>query len=197
LYTHEALRDNYYGDYGWFDPYEMSDFPIDNNGHGTHVTGTMVGNKGIGVFPQGKWMACKGCFSNTCDTSALILCAQFITCPTMPDMTARNCSKAPHVVNNSWGSTVGGLTWFDVVIEAWHEAGIIPVFSAGNAGSPGDRDVISVGATTSNETIAYFSSRGPSIDGKLKPEVSAPGHLILSSYSVNDESYAIASGTSM
>lgn len=29
--------------------------------HGTHCTGTICGNNGIGVAPKAKWMACRGC----------------------------------------------------------------------------------------------------------------------------------------
>jgi len=36
-YTHETLRDNYRGDYGWLDPYDSSVTPIDRNGHGTVI----------------------------------------------------------------------------------------------------------------------------------------------------------------
>ncbi|KAE9043884.1 hypothetical protein PR001_g5587 [Phytophthora rubi] len=34
--SHEALRDNYRGDYGWFDPESQSGVPYDLSGHGTH-----------------------------------------------------------------------------------------------------------------------------------------------------------------
>jgi subtilisin family serine protease len=34
-YTHEALRSNYIGGYGWFDPADGSANPNDGNGHGT------------------------------------------------------------------------------------------------------------------------------------------------------------------
>lgn len=38
-HTHQAIRDNFLGEYGWYDPYEKTPIPYDNNGHGTHVTG--------------------------------------------------------------------------------------------------------------------------------------------------------------
>jgi len=57
------------------------------------------------------------------------------------------------------------------------------VIAAGNEGpgsstisSPGDgKDVLSVGAVDDSLNIAYFSSRGPAIDGGKKPDVVAPG----------------------
>ncbi|ODM87317.1 Bacillopeptidase F [Orchesella cincta] len=60
--THEALKDNFVGEYGWFDPSTSTPEPTDNNGHGTHTTGTIAGGKGIGVAPGAKWAACRGCF---------------------------------------------------------------------------------------------------------------------------------------
>lgn len=36
--THEALKDNFFGDYGWYDPSTKEPLPTDRNGHGTHTT---------------------------------------------------------------------------------------------------------------------------------------------------------------
>ena len=66
--------------------------------------------------------------------------------------------------------------------------GIIVVNSAGNSGSgagsitaPADGDsVIAVGAVNASRVISGFSSRGPTADGRLKPDVSAMG--VLDSY---------------
>ena len=108
----------------------------------------------------------------------------------------------PQVVSNSWGGGVGN-TWYQWVVQAWRASGIFPVFSIGNSGSacysassPGDYpESFGVGATDSNDTIAYFSSRGPSWDGRIKPDVSAPGYNIRSS--VPGNGYDWYSGTSM
>ncbi|KAI9989871.1 hypothetical protein PInf_020162 [Phytophthora infestans] len=45
--SHEALRSNFQGDYGWFDPETKSGAPFDLSGHGTHVMGSIVGVNGI------------------------------------------------------------------------------------------------------------------------------------------------------
>jgi serine protease AprX len=64
------------------------------------------------------------------------------------------------------------------------ERGMIVVNAIGNEGSntsgtlgaPADVDgVIAVGAVTQDEEIAYFSSTGPTADGRIKPEVVAQG----------------------
>jgi subtilisin family serine protease len=109
----------------------------------------------------------------------------------------------PNVVSNSWGGG-SGQTWYNQQVTAWRQAGIIPVFAIGNAGpscgsrnSPGDQpNLISVGATTNQDQMASFSSRGPGPNNSLKPEVSAPGQNIVScGTGAND--YVTMSGTSM
>ncbi len=62
--------------------------------------------------------------------------------------------------------------------------GMIPVNSAGNSGSsewrfisaPADAiDILAVGAVDDERAVADFSSRGPTIDGRVKPDVCAVG----------------------
>jgi hypothetical protein len=64
------------------------------------------------------------------------------------------------------------------------QVGILVVASSGNEGSgswkyigtPADADsIIAVGAVSSSQNIASFSSYGPSADGRVKPELSAQG----------------------
>jgi len=202
-HTHEALRDNWVGDYGWFDPYNFNREPMDINGHGTHTTGTICGKGGIGVYPEAKWTACRGCSSSSCSQTQLLMCAEFIVCPTRSDGTGKDCTKAPHLVSNSWGGG-RGQTWFDQAIAAFHAAHIVPLFSQGNSGpacntanSPGDRHVIGVGSTVVDETLSSFSSVGPTIHGLMKPDIAAPGSNVLSAYNTDDFAYRALSGTSM
>lgn len=204
-YTHVALRDRLRETYNWYDPYMGTQMPADTQGHGTHTMGSIAGGNGTGVAPEATWVACLGCSSTSCTEEALIGCGQWTFCPTLPDGTGENCTMRPHISSNSWG---GGNedAFYDEVINMWNSVNIIPVFAIGNSGpgcrtanSPGDRpNVISVGATNNMDTVAVFSSHGPSAQAlRIKPEVSAPGVNVRSCGITSDTTYAILSGTSM
>ncbi|GAB9477532.1 hypothetical protein Gpo141_00014619, partial [Globisporangium polare] len=203
--THEALRDNFRGAYGWLDPELHSAQPYDNAGHGTHVTGSAVGGKGIGVAPGAKWMACKACRTDACLESEMLACTQFMLCPTDTNGANKDCSKAPHVVNNSWSASSRGNAKYQTVVDAWRSAGIIPVVASSNVSpacstveSPADyANVIAVGATNADDSLLFFSAVGPSLSGLLKPEVTAPGGAVYSASSTSDSAYKLDSGTSM
>lgn len=115
-----------------------------------------------------------------------------------------DCSKAPLISSNSWGGASNSF-WYKDVVDAWAASGIIPIFANGNAGprcgtanSPGDYDnVIGVGATTSSDTLARFSSVGPAVSGLTKPNIAAPGQNVNSAWIGTDSSYRAISGTSM
>lgn len=138
-----------------------------------------------------------------------------------PDGDINTIDDMPDVINNSWGDTIkiycNTQDPFTEVFKALELAGVAIVWSAGNDG-PGPNTVtyyhglnyslvsgFSVGATNVNypHTIADFSSRGPSdcivsdplSSLSIKPEVSAPGVSIRSSYL--NGGYQVLNGTSM
>jgi len=208
-YTHEAIRDSYRGGtHSWFNPYSQTQNPGDGHGHGTHVTGTIAGSQasGIGVAPGAKWISCKGLNDQGSGTqAALTACGEFMACPHTYTGGSPNCQLHPHAVSNSWGGGAGA-NWYDPVVRAWHSANIIPVFANGNSGaacrtsnSPGDSQagVLGIGATTQTDSIASFSSRGPSNFNTQKPDLSAPGNPVRSAGHTSDTAYASMSGTSM
>jgi len=83
--------------------------------------------------------------------------------------------------------------------------GIVVVNSAGNdgpspssLGAPADADsIVAVGAVASNGLIIGFSSRGPTYDGRIKPEVCAQGSGTYGASSSSDYYITTASGTSL
>ena len=89
------------------------------------------------------------------------------------------------------------LSWW------WLPATMVPV--ARTVGSPGcARDVITIGASTDDDDIASFSSRGPTSDGRVKPDVIFPGKDIIAARASGtslgrtiDSDYSELSGTSM
>lgn len=219
-FDHPALVGQYRGNngdgtfdhnYNWFDPANVCGFPstvpCDNVFHGTHTMGTMVGDdkngNQIGVAPAARWIAAKGCESNSCSLDSLLSAGQWVLAPT--DLSGQNPRPdlRPHIVNNSWGGG-GADPFYQATVQAWVAAGIFPAFANGNAGpscgsagSPGDYpESYAVGAYDSSNLIAFFSSRGPSgLDGGMKPNISAPGVNVRSS--VPGNGYDIFSGTSM
>lgn len=212
--THPALAGRYRGrdgDHGhsWFAATgENYPTPGDGNGHGTHVAGTIVGGppgQVVGVAPGAEWIAVK-IFNDSGSTSTSIIHSGFewMLAP------GGEPAMAPNVVNNSWGSAATNNPEFWVDVNAWVAAGIFPNFAAGNngpapatTGSPGSfPQSFAVGATDINDQLAAFSSRGPVVwDGVeyIKPQVSAPGHEIFSTWprNLDPDGYETISGTSM
>ncbi|MCK6573463.1 S8 family serine peptidase [Myxococcota bacterium] len=194
--------------YNFFDPSgACGGAPCDTDIHGTHTMGTMVGDDAggtaIGVAPGAKFIAAVACPYGSCPYDVLLAAGEWMLAPTDENGLNPDPARAPHVINNSWGGG-GGDLFFQGIVQAWRDAGIFPVFSNGNSGpgcstvgSPADYpESIGVGATDTTDALAWFSSMGPSsIDGSLKPDISAPGQDVLSS--VPGGGYSWLSGTSM
>jgi uncharacterized repeat protein (TIGR01451 family) len=183
----------------WFDATDGgAQYPIDPHGHGTHTLGTIAGGDGVGVAPGAKWIAARVLNAGGFGYDSWIHAGfQWILAPN------GDPSRAPDVLNNSWGSTVSSDTTFQGDLRALRSAGIFAVFSSGNSG-PGASTVgspaslpeaFAVGATDDEDGVAGFSSRGPSPWGQVRPHVVAPGVNVRSS--LPGGTYANASGTSM
>jgi len=68
----------------------------------------------------------------------------------------------------------------------------------GTLGAPGDAyDVLSCGAVNSSWSLADFSSRGPTYDGRTKPEVCAMGVSTYCATASGDSNYDYKNGTSL
>lgn len=206
-WDHPALKEKYRGyneatgevdhDFNWFDATAGQSEPYDDDGHGTHVTGTVVGSEPngsnqIGVAPGAEYISVKA-FTPAGGTDAdLLEAAEWILAPTDSEGNIR-VDLAPDVVNNSWGGGPGLDEWYRDVVISWRAAEIFPEFSAGNTtlfnpGGPGSvaapanyPESFATGAIDINNKVASFSLRGPSPYEEIKPDISAPGVNIRSS----------------
>ena len=188
--------------------------PCDDTNHGTHTMGTMVGADGanqVGMAPGAKWIGCRNMDQGIGTPATYSECYQWFIAPTALDGLNPDPAMAPDVINNSWScpSTEGCTdpNVMQLVVKNLRAAGIFTAHSAGNSG-PNCSSVnapsaiygasFTVGNTTSTDSIAGSSSRGPvTVDGsnRRKPDISAPGTSVRSS--VPGTGYATFSGTSM
>lgn len=218
--SHPAISKNYRGNdsnlsaSSWYNTINgkngAEEKPFDDRGHGTHVCGTILGSKEgslLGVAPKTKWIAVKVFDKDgETDNTKLLAAGEWILAPTDANG-KKHPELAPKIVNNSWGGNSSDRFYQDMV-KKWREAGIFPVFSAGNVsevnnggdnsiGTPGSYpEAYAVGAIRKDEKVAKFSLRGKSdYTDKWKPDIVAPGVNILSS--VPGNRYELYTGTSM
>ena len=157
-WEHNALKPKYRGwngasadhNYNWWDSIHSgggacgpnSLVPCDDHSHGSHTTGTTVGDDGagnqIGVAPGAKWMGCRNMNVGVGTPTTYTECFQFFIAPT--DLAGNNPNPAlrPHVMNNSWGcppSEGCAANTLQAIVESSQASGIFVVASAGNSGS--------------------------------------------------------------
>ncbi len=176
--------------------------PMDDNGHGTHVSGTIgaAGNNNSGVTGV-NWTTSmiglrfmdsngKGTVSNAIRAIQFAIQVK----AALPD------SAAIRVLSNSWGGSGNSQALLDTINQA-NAAGILFVAAAGNDGQNQDvipsypgayrtANVISVAATDNTDALAGFSNYGSTM-----VDLGAPGVDIASTYL--GSSYAYMTGTSM
>lgn len=232
-WNHPAIRSQYRGysvtgtvshDYSWHDSIHGpvmgnpcgsdATAPCDDQGHGTHTMGTVVGDDGlgnqIGVAPAARWIGCRNMERGMGTPARYIECFQFFIAPTDVTGSHPDPDLRPHVVNNSWGCPTEegcAVNTLKLIVENTQAAGIFVEASAGNAGPACSTvddgpalfgETFSVGAIDANGKLAGFSSRGPvTVDGsgRMKPDLVAPGVRVRSCLPGNR--YGSLSGTSM
>src|SRR6476646_3638034 len=226
-WTHNALKPHYRGwdgqnadhDYNWHDSIHDSvgnpcgndsPSPCDDQAHGSHTTGTAIGDDGmgnqIGMAPGAKWIGCRNMDAGNGTPARYIECMEWFLAPTRIGGGDPDPTKAPDITNHSWHcppSEGCSPDTLQAAVEAQAAAGIMMVAGAGNDGPdcstvmypPGIYEATyTVGAlNTGTDTIASFSSRGPvTVDGsnRLKPDICGPGTGTRSSYNTSDSAYA-------
>ncbi|NVM27387.1 MAG: S8 family serine peptidase [Candidatus Helarchaeota archaeon] len=180
--------------------------PNDTDGHGTHVAGIIASTNTtyMGIAPNASLVNVKIMdTSGTGDTSQLLNGLEWLLTNTSHSADVINLSAGTIAETDDGDSTLAKLV--DAIVSSYN---IVWVNAAGNTVSrievPGDAmNCISVAnfndgglLDPSTWTIAGTSSRGPTADGRKKPDVAAPGTLIKSCEEGSID-FVEKSGTSM
>lgn len=188
-YMHPDLSTNYKGGYNFV---ANNNNPMDDNSHGTHVSGIIAAADNaigvIGTAPEAFLYAVKVLDAKGSGyTSDVIAGIQW------------SINNNMRIANMSFGTRISIKSLKNACDNAYNK-GLLLVAAAGNSGNPmgtGNNidyparydSVIAVTATDINNTRATFSSTGPTA------ELAAPGVNILST--LPGDIYGMASGTSM
>jgi len=184
-FNHPDLRKNIYGGFDTIN-YEKYGF-LDDNGHGSHIAGTIGAlNNRYGVV-------------GICPDAVKIYSVKFLDengtgyLSDLLEAYAWCLDNKIKVINMSFSSPYHNETLHEAV-KIMHEAGVIQVAAAGNYRGPVHYpakypETIAVSAIDSSNNFAWFSCYGPEID------VTAPGVWIPSTY--RNSLYAYMHGTSM
>ncbi|MBM3320716.1 MAG: S8 family serine peptidase, partial [Candidatus Eisenbacteria bacterium] len=162
-------------------------------GHGTHVAGTVAGDQSF-VNPgnyshNGMAYAAKIGMQDVQDADSWTCMTGGVSPPTSLTGAYNDAyNNGARIHTNSWGGSSNSYDAYCVNVDAFmaNHRDFLILFAAGNAGSgastvgyPGTaKNCITVGATRqapNQETIAGYSSRGPTFDNRFKPTVCAPG----------------------
>lgn len=200
----------------------------DTNGHGTHVAGSLLGSGAMsngqvkGIAPQAQLVFQAVASPN----GGLNIPAD------LAQLFSQAYTAGARVHSDSWGSGKNTYDYTAQSVDRfiWNNNDMAILFAAGNNGdyngdgypnygtisSPATaKNVIAVGASENNRPemgtisdninrVAFFSSRGNTSDGRLKPDIVTPGSSILSTESGRapgsgpyNNAYTYMSGTSM
>lgn len=193
--------------------FDIENGDFDNQGHGTAVAGNALGSRlsdpfGVtvsnGMAPAAKIIVQDGGFTwNDCADLPALGCPVIDLTPVLNQAIAQGAN----VHNNSWGDrenftpkNLYTAPTADMDDATWRNPEFLIVCAAGNNGSQGNdtvlspsvgKNVLSVGAAQSPtfggnfEYVTSFSSRGWAADGRIKPDLIAPGQTVSASSDKN------------
>ncbi|MCK4589762.1 MAG: S8 family serine peptidase [Nanoarchaeota archaeon] len=198
---------------GGFDFVNNDTDPIDDHGHGTHTSSTAAGNGTIkGVAPDAKLLAYKvlnqwnwGSWSDT------IAGIDRSVDPNQDNDISDRADVVCAIVGGR-GNDPDHIS--SQALDNAALTGAIAVVAAGNTGHYGyktmnmpgtSRKAITVGGSDKSDGLYYYSSRGETSVGAIKPDVVAPGVSICAARHANawpsrlcvDNQHVAISGTSM
>jgi major intracellular serine protease len=195
--THPDLKDRIIGGRNFTKEGRLNDF-TDQNGHGTHVAGTIAGTqdgKGVvGVAPEADLLICKVLDQNgSGGYRGITEAIRWATRWRGPN------GEKVRVMNMSLGGPVSDKRQYEAILDACSE-GILIVVASGNEGDSDEsslefgwpamfNECVTVGACDEEKKLAPFSNNSKQVD------VIASGVDVLSTYPTGK--YAVLSGTSM
>jgi serine protease AprX len=193
----------------WKDFVNGKSTPYDDNGHGTHVAGIIAGegdgNPNYKGVAEGSALVGIKVLDRRGSGSMSDVTAAIDWCITYKD------TYGIDIINLSLGtsSSSDGTDATSLAVNKAVDNGITVVVAAGNSGpakytigSPGAAEkAITVAAMADVGELGFnltdFSSRGPTADERIKPDISAPGYNITAPEANTSNKYITYSGTSM
>jgi subtilisin family serine protease len=180
--------------------------PYDSHGHGSHCAGIAAGTGApnydhIGVAPKAKLVGVKIGGGSIPYNAAM----------RGVEWAIDNKDKfGIDILSNSWGLYIGGpanqngqSALSKLMDEAVH-AGLVVFIAAGNTAvsltvySPADSELaMAVGSVNDNHALSFFSSQGPTADGRIKPDICAVGEAVRAPNRNTGTGYTSKDGTSM
>jgi len=193
---------------GWYDLVNGQTTPYDDHGHGTHcasiAAGTGEGNSiYTGIAPGAALVGVKVLDSQGSGSMSGVTAG-------IDWAVANRNTYGIEVISLSLGSSGSsdGTDSTSLAVNNAYANGIVVCVAAGNEGparytigSPGAAaNALTVGAVAdpghNGFSLCYFSSRGPTADGRIKPDIVAPGVGIMAAYANSTNGYVEMSGTS-
>ena len=193
--------------------------------HGTHTSGSVAGDDGTWHVYNGDATGSNGttgphdgqAFDAWIQMTDMSNDGNFVYFDSITNVWQRAVDRNSFIHSDSWGSVDFVADYIQEAADTdnfiWNNQDFLVVFAAANAGQGGLRsmnlfgtakNVITAGATANGlglENMADFSSRGPTQDGRIKPDITAPGVSVWSAQGLDPNGdgtqYWQLSGTSM